>query len=93
MNLSKSILLAWTLLSPLILGHSYTAGLPRLFGRRNVEDLRARIQSHNRGTSFRPASEPVLKKRANTDGQCGPGYGSCATGYCCSPAYVYNLMR
>lgn len=26
------------------------------------------------------------RQAANTGGQCGEGYGSCAAGYCCSPA-------
>lgn len=66
---------------------------PRLFGARKFwSEMRAR-----RGTGFTapPAVEHVrhgpqaqpepLGRRQNSDGQCGPGVGSCAAGSCCSP--------
>lgn len=40
-----------------------------------------------------PVEEPVVREkrgeleaRQNTNGQCGPGFGNCAPGYCCSSA-------
>lgn len=32
------------------------------------------------------------RQASNTDGQCGPGVGSCATGYCCSSAVSRHLQ-
>jgi hypothetical protein len=93
-------MLAWTILSPLTYGHGYFAGAPRLFGRKSVGELRSRQRSapfphqpHDRHIRTRSATDSAIKKRANTDGQCGPNYGSCAAGYCCSPAYAHNIWR
>jgi hypothetical protein len=81
---------------PLIEAHPQgIAGAPQLLGLRSVNELRKRVaaegQVHNKRAAVpEPAPAPVpahgqLQGRANTDGQCGPGFGSCAAGYCCSP--------
>jgi Polysaccharide deacetylase len=74
-------------------------GFPKLFGRRSVAELKQREATRKRhahtekrlaepvaGPRPQPAAQPaIIKGRANTDGQCGAGFGSCAAGYCCSP--------
>ena len=71
------------------------AGIPKLMGARKfLAEMKARnalppafeapaplAQEEKR----EPAPE-VLEERQNVDGQCGPGFGSCAAGICCSPA-------
>lgn len=66
-------------------------GAPKLFGRRS-----ALMMEHGSGTKARsvaysgkPSGDAQFVRRdssTNTDGQCGPAYGSCASGYCCSEA-------
>lgn len=77
-------------------------------GRRHMAEIRAELDNRHREAeggagSFHhiersrvPRDPPTpVQERAtstNTDGQCGPGYGSCADGYCCSSAgYVRPL--
>jgi hypothetical protein len=68
--------------------------LPKLIGRNSVSDLKARnaFGSLNQKRAAAPApapapaAKPRLEARQNTAGQCGAGFGSCAAGYCCSPA-------
>ncbi|TLS30156.1 hypothetical protein PpBr36_03484 [Pyricularia pennisetigena] len=67
-------------------------------GRQILAELRARgvLGSHDhhaRNVEAAPAASHNRKKLAsrqnnapNTSGQCGKGFGSCADGYCCSPA-------
>lgn len=68
-------------------------GAPRIFGRRAAIDLRSRglrlpdVRRHVANVDSQIRS-PFLdkRKRQNTSGQCGSGFGSCAPGYCCSAA-------
>jgi hypothetical protein len=71
--------------------------LPKIVGgRRFLSDLKGR-----HGPDLprpRPAQHAHVEKKSksqkrqsNTSGQCGPGYGSCAVGYCCSSeGYDYS---
>ncbi|KAK4983728.1 hypothetical protein LTR50_007047 [Elasticomyces elasticus] len=63
-------------------------GTPMVFNRRGLADLKSRNlfgrQSHDH---FHTELDKLSVARAastNTDGLCGPGYGSCASGLCCS---------
>lgn len=67
-------------------------GGPQIFGRRTVQELRARNVFGARPLGPRGVEvdhhpkHAAEEKRQNTDGQCGAAYGSCAAGVCCSPA-------
>lgn len=66
-------------------------GVPKLFGRNAIADLKARNVF---GGMPQVAHQHVERAEApakrqdvgGTDGQCGPNYGSCNAGYCCSAA-------
>jgi len=70
------------------------SGIPKLMGgRKFLSELKARnalpaplaappVYVEER----QPAEENTLEERQNVNGQCGPGFGSCAVGSCCSPA-------
>ncbi|EKG19445.1 Chitin-binding type 1 [Macrophomina phaseolina MS6] len=66
-------------------------GVPKLFGRNAIADLKARNVF---GGMPQVAHQHVERAEApakrqdvgGTDGQCGPGFGSCNAGYCCSAA-------
>jgi hypothetical protein len=63
--------------------------IPRLAGL-NVRDLKARNMLTNMferadlAAAEHHKARGNVESRQNTDGQCGPGFGSCAPGYCCS---------
>ena len=68
--------------------------IPKLLGgKRLLADLKARqgIAPHPRSFARAPLGpargpDPLHSRQIddNIDGRCGPGVGSCATGYCCS---------
>lgn len=81
------------------LAHSSREGpsTPKLFGAREfLSTLKARnalpeaLAEHEDHVEKRwpEDSFQALETRqiGGTDGQCGPGVGTCASGYCCSPA-------
>lgn len=64
--------------------------MPQVFGL-NIKDLKSRDLLSNLKARLADvdhhkehAKRENLEARQNTDGQCGPGFGSCAAGYCCS---------
>ncbi|KAI6359417.1 hypothetical protein MCOR25_007072 [Pyricularia grisea] len=83
---------AW-LAAALVSAHGDSAGMPRLLGRQaqrlglNPVHTRAVPQVHPRQARVATAGGPVVEKRAGIQSgfQCGPGFGSCAAGLCCSP--------
>ncbi|KAE8450181.1 hypothetical protein EG329_006962 [Mollisiaceae sp. DMI_Dod_QoI] len=80
------------------LAHSHYEGpsMPKLMGARKfLSTLKARTalpdafaEKEARVEERQSPHDSVLEPRqiGGTDGQCGPGVGTCATGYCCSPA-------
>ncbi|KAL8387889.1 hypothetical protein RB595_009601 [Gaeumannomyces hyphopodioides] len=70
-------------------------GMPHVVGDRQLaSELRARgfashgghgHGAHMHGVPLERRSVAELRARQNVDGQCGPGIGKCANGYCCSP--------
>lgn len=68
------------------------APVPKIAGL-NVKDLKARHLLSNLKARFAEVNahethekRGSLETRQNVDGQCGPGFGSCAAGVCCSQA-------
>ncbi|KAI1331144.1 carbohydrate-binding module family 18 [Xylariaceae sp. FL0255] len=74
------------------------AGIPKLAGARRflsefsgerLWERRSRVRGLENSDGSQHVKEKEsrkeLKGRENKSGQCGPGYGSCASGYCCSP--------
>ena len=97
MNLITYLAAAAALLPAAVQAHGSAPGIPKLFGRNAIRDLKARGHS----TSREPRAEYYERTRAhtqsedkrstkqsrqNTNGACGAGQGSCAPGYCCSPS-------
>lgn len=84
-----SAVVAATAVAPFVNAHG-GASIPNIVGlnvkdlkaRDLLDNLRARLAEVNHVEKRAPA-EP-LEARQNTDGQCGPGFGSCAAGVCCS---------
>ncbi len=80
--------------------HGDTEGqhVPRLFGARRflskLDMTRAPVPEGHIASARNPVYGPMNLKRpqshnkrqdgGGTDGQCGRGYGSCDSGYCCS---------
>ncbi len=65
--------------------------MPKLMGARQfLAELKAINSRHlvapNPHFEAREPAPAVVEERQNTDGQCGPGFGNCAAGICCSPA-------
>ncbi|KAL8350384.1 hypothetical protein RB601_001230 [Gaeumannomyces tritici] len=70
--------------------------MPHIVGDRQLaSELRARgftghgghgHGAHMHGVPLGRRSVSELRARQNVDGQCGPGLGKCAAGYCCSSA-------
>ncbi|KAK3937242.1 carbohydrate esterase, partial [Diplogelasinospora grovesii] len=72
-----------------------------LGGKKLLSDMKLRraLSGQESFAGRRPLVDPVYKQQrrsissgeleerqtGGTDGQCGPGVGSCASGYCCSP--------
>lgn len=65
--------------------------MPKLMGaRRFLAELKA-INSRHLVAPYphpeaRVPAPAAVEERQNTDGQCGPGFGNCAAGICCSDA-------
>nr|EAQ71552.1 hypothetical protein MGCH7_ch7g959 [Pyricularia oryzae 70-15] len=84
---------AWLAAAALVSAHGDSAGLPRLLGRQaqrlglNPVHTRAVPEVQPRQARFPVAGGAVVEKRAGIQSgdQCGPGFGSCAAGLCCSP--------
>jgi hypothetical protein len=76
-------------LLPLASAHAAAPGLPRIWGR-SIEELDAKVPLYPRTVRQepRPHNGPLQaiqkRQKPNTEDQCGPGFGSCADGYCCS---------
>lgn len=70
--------------------HGGIPGAPRIFGRGpgvDITGLKPRNMFESAQEKRNPSPVgPQLEERANVDGQCGASFGSCAAGYCCSPA-------
>ena len=84
-----SVLVSTVMLLALVEAHGGIPGAPKLFGRRTSTNAKIRRND------FEDATErgmngavlgPHLDSRANTVGQCGSSFGSCAPGVCCSLA-------
>jgi hypothetical protein len=59
-------------------------GAPRIFGRRSsLGDIQKRQAAYH----------DLHGKRQDTDGECGPGLGTCADGYCCSEAGKWHVVH
>jgi hypothetical protein len=94
MHLTTLIAAAAALLPGIVDAHEGIPGAPHLFGRNAIRDLKARgvlsPRSYRRAEYYQ--DQKSHKKRGNKEarqtasGQCGPTYGSCAPGDCCSPA-------
>lgn len=88
MHFSNLALTSLALVPSLIEAHGDgIPGAPRVFGRRSP--LNAARKARAGTSNSQPAISGAHDKRqasTNTDGQCGPGFGSCAAGYCCSGA-------
>ncbi|KAF2748055.1 carbohydrate esterase family 4 protein [Sporormia fimetaria CBS 119925] len=88
MYLHSALILAGAL-APIVTAHD-GAPVPKLFGL-NVKDLKRRdllsnLKARAAGINQVEArvSHEALEARQNLAGQCGPGFGSCAPGVCCS---------
>jgi hypothetical protein len=66
---------------------------PNLFGRKSINGLKQRgFDLRSRRSDYvdpNIKSDPIFMsiRRGNTNEQCGPTFGSCDAGYCCSAAY------
>ena len=88
-------------LPSLVLAHSESIpGLPKVVGLEgfNFRGFRQRdVLGSEKATEPQPeaaklSSRGIKKARQNTEDQCGGNFGSCAAGYCCSPAVcVFSL--
>src|ERR1700761_8697727 len=78
-----------TVLLPLASAHAAITGLPRIWGR-SVEELDAKIplyptvERREPRRHYGPLQTIQKRQKPNTEDQCGPGFGPCADGYCCS---------
>jgi len=74
--------------APFVAAHDGPA-IPRIVGL-NVRDLKGRnmlntmVERAKMAVAGHHEARGHLESRQNTNGQCGPGFGSCAAGYCCS---------
>jgi hypothetical protein len=105
MKAATLIAAGMAVLPSLVAAHANAVpGAPSVFGRRDLNDLRSLKKRHPHRAAKRrasPTGEDLPSKvkprqASNTDGPCGAGVGSCATGYCCSPAVrtlVFGLTR
>lgn len=74
--------------------------IPRLVGgRKFLSELKARREGpvlpraqHDQHAHVETRAD-YEKRQSNRDGRCGPGYESCAAGYCCSEAGCVPLPR
>lgn len=86
-------LIASAALIPFVAAHG-SRGVPKIWGMGpdvKREAFGPVAPRHASSASLRARS--FSKRQANNDnidGQCGPDYGSCAPGYCCSPS-VCNI--
>ncbi|KAJ9131658.1 Glycoside hydrolase/deacetylase, partial [Pleurostoma richardsiae] len=68
----------------------HDAAIPKIMGGREfLSEIRAKRQDLNRAALRKPAKpvqlvRPSRRQIGGDDGECGPGLGSCAAGYCCS---------
>lgn len=76
-------------ITPVVHAHG-GASVPKIAGL-NVRDLKARDLLSRLNARIAEVGRPEahekresLEPRQNVDGQCGPGFGSCAAGVCCS---------
>ncbi|KAF2814977.1 glycoside hydrolase/deacetylase [Mytilinidion resinicola] len=74
-----------------VLLSAHGTGQPRLYGKANVADLKARAIFGSAHAAAHDNDVEGVKdkrniKRDNTDDQCGKGFPHCAAGYCCSEA-------
>jgi hypothetical protein len=82
-----SILVAGAMLWDSVEGHGGIPGAPKLFGKRTsikAKSRRQRLEDISDRGLDRAIAGSHLDSRANANGQCGPKYGSCALGICCS---------
>lgn len=81
-------LLAASAVAAVVSAHGDDVAIPKLFGRSAIADLKARnIFAALPDVAVGHQHAPVKRQDVGgTDGQCGPDYGSCNAGYCCSPA-------
>jgi hypothetical protein len=75
--------------APFVAAHDGPS-IPKIAGM-NVRDLKARgVLDNLKARAAEMAQHAAHEKKSikprqgGTDGQCGPGFGSCAAGYCCS---------
>jgi hypothetical protein len=91
-TISTSLL---TVLPSLALAHSESIpGLPKVVGydgfnfpsfkQRDV--LGSQVAPEPQPEAAKLSKRGIKKARQNTEDQCGGSFGSCAAGYCCSPA-------
>jgi len=66
--------------------HEYGHGIPRVMGHHIARTHKS--HQHKRAVETSVPIETKLRIRDNTSDKCGPGFGSCAAGYCCSAEYV-----
>lgn len=90
MHFNSLALASLALIPSLIEAHGDIPGAPRVFGRRPA--LSGPVRARTEASGYDSAVLEIHDKRQasfNTEGQCGPGFGSCADGYCCSEAGQY----
>jgi hypothetical protein len=87
MHFNSLALASLALIPSLIEAHGDIPGAPRVFGRRPA--LSGPMRARTEASDHQSVVSEIHDKRqaaSNTEGQCGPGFGSCANGYCCSEA-------
>jgi hypothetical protein len=91
MHFNSLALASLALIPSFIEAHGDIPGAPRVFGRRSA--LSGTMNARTGAGGHQSAVSDIHDKRqasSNTEGQCGPGFGSCADGYCCSEAGQYR---
>lgn len=69
--------------------HEHGYGIPGVLGHRG-DAVYSHVTRPLRSYQHKRAKDPPSAEgpKDNVDGRCGPGYGACAAGYCCSAEYV-----